>query len=84
MENKTLYIYRDNSRCITHDGYIQIGIFKHDVEKHLELNPEINWVETYWLPDVFAIRYKRATFQATARKAGGKDVIEQRPRDFPN
>ena len=84
MENKTLYIYRDNSRCITHDGYIQIGIFNHAVEKHIELNPVINWVETYWLPDVFAIRYKRATFQATARKAGGKDVIEQRPRDFPN
>jgi len=28
----------DNS-CVTHDGYIQIGIFNHSVEKHLELNP---------------------------------------------
>ena len=84
MDKKTLYVYRDGDRCITHDGYIQIGSFCHSVEKHLKLNPEINWIKTYWLPDVFAIRYKRASFQATARKAGGKDVIEERPRDFPN
>jgi len=83
MTNKSLYIYRVKDRCITHDGFIQIGIFNHSVEKHLELCPEINWLETYWLPDVFANRYKRASFQATARKAGGKDVIEERPRDFP-
>ena len=84
MDIKTLYIHRVNDRCVTHDGYIQIGIFPHTLDKHLELNPEINWIETYWLPDVFTKRYKRATFQATVRKAGGKDVIESRPRDFPN
>jgi len=84
MHSKTLFIYRSNSRCITHDGYIQIGIFNHTLERHLELCPLINWIETYWLPDVFSVRYKRASFQATARKAGGKDVIEERTRDFPN
>mgnify|MGYP001168029334 CR=1 FL=1 len=84
MDKQTLYIYRNGDRCITHDGYIQIGSISHSVEKHYEMCPDINWIETYWLPDVFSMRYKRATFQATARKAGGKDVIEERPRDFPN
>ena len=27
-----------------HDGYIQIGIMKHSVEKHMELNPTVNWI----------------------------------------
>ena len=46
------------NKCVTHDGYIQIGIFNHSVEKHLELNPVIDWQVTYWMPDIFTNRYK--------------------------
>ena len=81
--------------CITHDGYIQIGIFKHSVEKHLELNPMIDWQVTYWYPDIFMNRYKRVTFQQhmacnegspqTDNAGGGVvDLCETRPRDFPD
>lgn len=81
---KTLYIYRHNHHCITHDGYIQLGIHSHSLERHLELCPSINWIETYWLPDIFAKRYKRASFQTHERVSDGKNSIEQRPRDFPD
>ena len=81
---RTLYIYRHGDRAITHDGYIQCGIHSHSVERHLELNPEINWVEVHWVPDVFKKRYKRATFQAHERVSGGKLGAENRPRDFPD
>ena len=81
---KTLYIYRHNHHCITHDGYIQLGIHSHSLERHLELCPLINWIETYWLPDIFAKRYKRASFQTHERVSDGKNSIEQRPRDFPD
>ncbi len=69
---KTLYLYRLGDRCISHDGHIQLGIFSHSIERHLELCPTINWVETYWLPDVFSCRYKRASFQAHERVNAGK------------
>ena len=42
---KQLFIVNiGENECITHDGYIQIGIFNHSVEKHLELNPTIDWL----------------------------------------
>ena len=82
---KTLYLHATSENsCLTHDGYIQIGSFPHSVERHMELNPTINWVETYWSPDIFMNRYKRAGFQAHERVSGGKDSIEERPRDFPS
>ena len=69
---KTLYIVDiGNGGCVTHDGYIQIGIFDHSVEKHLELNPTIDWQVTYWMPDVFINRYKRVSFQKTEKKNEG-------------
>lgn len=72
---KTLYIVDiENGKCITHDGYIQIGIHSHNAARHIELCNEvadrnsverINWVNVYWKPDVFKQRYKRVTFQKT-------------------
>ena len=61
-----------------------MGAMSHSIEHHIKLNPTINWIETYWLPDVFMHRYKRASFQAHERVSGGKDSIESRPRDFPD
>jgi len=82
--SKTLYLHRtgDNT-CVSHDGYIQMGAMCHSVERHIKLNSTINWVETYWLPDVFINRYKRAHFQAHERVSSGKASIEDRSRDFP-
>ena len=69
---KTLYICDiGNGECVTHDGSIQIGIFNHSVEKHIELNPTIDWQITYWMPDVFINRYKRVSFQKTEKKNEG-------------
>jgi hypothetical protein len=61
-----------------------MGAMCHSVERHIELNPHVTWVETHWIPDIFMHRYKRATFQAHERVSGGKDSIEARPRDFPD
>ena len=92
---KTIYIHPlSETSCLTHDGYIQIGVFNHSLEKHIELsnaicgdNP-INWVETYWYPDIFANRYKRANFQQTEKKNEGSprtdNAGDSRPRDFPD
>ena len=69
---KQLYICDiGGGRCVTHDGYIQIGIMSHSVERHLELNPTIDWQVTYWIPDVFNNRYKRVSFQKTEKKNEG-------------
>lgn len=86
---KTLYIHPLNqTSCLTHDGYIQIGVFNHSLQKHLDLNPTINWIETYWYPDVFSNRYKRANFQQTEKANEGSprtdNALDSRPRDFPD
>jgi len=77
-----------DNKCVTHDGYIQIGVFNHSVEKHLELNPTINWQVTYWMPDVWANRYKRVSFQKTEKMNEGSprtdNALDSRPRDFPD
>ena len=94
---KTLYLYRLGDRCIAHDGYIQIGIHSHSIERHRELNPTIEWMEVHWIPDVFKNRYKRVTFQRTQACNEGSPSTDNagqgvdfsteettpRPRDFP-
>ena len=82
------------NKCLTHDGYIQIGIFNHSVERHKELNPCIIWKEVYWYPDIFKNRYKRVKFQRTEACNVGSPktdnvgceaaMTETRPRDFPD
>ena len=77
-----------NGECVTHDGYIQIGIFNHTVEKHIELNLTVDWQITYWMPDVWMNRYKRVSFQKTEKKNEGSprtdNAEDSRPRDFPD
>ena len=77
-----------NGECATHDGYIQIGVFSHTVEKHLELNSLVNWQVTYWMPDIWMNRYKRVSFQKTEKKNEGSprtdNAGDSRPRDFPD
>jgi len=38
--------------------------------------PAIDWLETYWIPDVFANRYKRSSMQAHMRVSGEKSTLE--------
>ena len=69
---RQLFLVPDgDDRCITHDGHVQMGSFNHSVEKHLELCPDQDWQVTYWMPDVFADRYKRVSFQKTEKKNEG-------------
>jgi hypothetical protein len=75
-------------RCVTHDGHVQMGIFNHSVEKHLELCPEQEWQVTYWIPDPLGLRYKRINFQHTMKANEGSartdNAGDSRPRDFPD
>ena len=54
------------------DTFRLVSLITH-VEKHIELSNNIcgddpiNWVETYWYPDIFSKRYKRANFQQTEK-----------------
>ena len=85
----TLYLHEDDeNHCITHDGYIQIGSFPHSVKEHIKLNPTIEWIVTYWVPDCFGKRYKRASFQRTEKMNEGSprtdNATDSRPRDFPD
>lgn len=99
---RTLYLHEiSDTECISHDGYIQTGAFSHSADRHIELcnavvarnneEPIINWVKTYWCPDIFKNRYKRASFQATAKANEGSPRTDnagcqsaaERPRDFP-
>jgi len=77
-----------NGRCVTHDGHVPLGSFKHSLEKHLELCPEQNWQVTYWMPDPLGKRYKRINFQHTMRANEGSprtdNALDSRPRDFPD
>ena len=79
---RTLYLYElSETKCISHDGYIQTGIYNHTADRHIELcdavaarnneEPTIHWVKTHWCPDIFKNRYKRVTFQATERANEG-------------
>ena len=83
---KQLFIVEiGENECVTHDGYIQIGIFDHSLEKHIELCPTIDWQVTYWMPDVFINRYKRVSFQKTEKKNEGSpktDNAGQGSADF--
>ena len=83
-----MYIVSTPTGCVTHDGYVQLGIHKHSVEEHLRLNPATNWLEVYWMPDVFTNRYPRVTFQKTVACNEGSpktdNSAQPRPRDFPS
>jgi hypothetical protein len=74
--------------CLTHDGIMQLGYHNHSVEKHKTLNPEIDWQEVYWAPDVFAKRYKSVSFQKHLKCNEGSpktdNASNSRPRDFPS
>lgn len=93
VTSRELYITPLNeNKCLTHDGYIQIGIFNHSADKHIELNPCMIWKKVYWYPDIFKNRYKRVKFQRTeACNEGspktdnaGCEAAVSRPRDFPD
>ena len=66
-KDKSLFVCVKDTHLITHDGYIQLGIFYHSLEDHIRLNPHVEWKETYWHPDPFIRRYKRVTFQQTEK-----------------
>jgi hypothetical protein len=89
MSSKMMFLVdTGNGRCVSHDGYIQLGSFSHSVEKHLELCPEQEWQVTYWMPDPFRIRYPRPNYQHTMKANEGSprtdNATDSRPRDFPD
>ena len=83
-----MFITESSSGCITHDGYVQLGAHGHSIQRHLELNPSIDWVVVHWMPDPFSKRYKRVSFQKTAACNEGSpktdNAGDSRPRDFPD
>ena len=71
MVKKLFLVKTGENSCATHDGYIQLGVFNHSLEKHLELNPTIDWQITYWMPDIWVDRYQRVSFQKTQKANEG-------------
>lgn len=65
----TLYVVEvKKNTLITHDGEIQLGVFFMSMSEFLEkVNTE--YVETYWIPDIFSHRYKRNAYQKHLKKA---------------
>jgi hypothetical protein len=72
----TLYFYQlDEDTIITHDGYCQLGIYlKMSKEKFLSM-VKVEYIEVYWIPDIFTKRYKRTNYQKLLKQAsvGTKD-----------
>lgn len=59
----SLYVYQLNeTTLITHDGNVQLGLFHMSLEKFFSM-VKVEYIETYWIPDVFTKRYKRANYQ---------------------
>lgn len=85
---RQLFIVPKGDKCVTHDGYMTVGVHSHSMERHRELNPMIQWNEVYWQPDNFGKRYKRVSFQRTEACNEGSpktdNAGDSRPRDFPN
>ena len=88
MDLKTLFICGIGDEiCITHDGYMQLGVFGHTPEKHIELSnaicgdDPIDWQITYWCPDIFTRRYPRCTYQNHLTVTNGKDCIERKTNE---
>ena len=70
-----LYYYvLDENTIITHDGYLQLGLFLMNEETFLS-SVKVNYQKVYWIPDTFSKRYKRVNFQNHLRAAsiGTKD-----------
>lgn len=64
-----LYYYKANEKTIiTHDGNVQLGVFYTTPEEFLS-KIKVECMETYWLPDVFSKRYKRANYQRHLKTA---------------
>ena len=87
----TLYLFEDSdNHCTSHDGHIQIGSFPHSAQEHIRLNPTIDWLITYWCPDIFINRYPSVSFQKTKKKnegspktdnnGQGSEAFESKPR----
>lgn len=68
------YCIIDENTFITHDGYMQLGYHKMPIKEFLEKS-KVNYVEVYWVPDVFTKRYKRLPYQVHLKEAsiGTKD-----------
>jgi hypothetical protein len=78
-----LYVHDCGDHLISHDGFVALGIHHMTLAQFMKLQ-RADYLPVYWHPDPFGIRYKRTRFQEHERKAGGKDIIESRPRDFPD
>lgn len=63
------YVYQMNdTTLITHDGYVQLGMFNMRLEEFLS-KVQVEYTETYWVPDTFSKRYKRANYQKHLQSA---------------
>ena len=78
-----------DDKCVMHDGYIQLGIFSHSAQRHVEMSNDIcgddpiDWQVTYWMPDPFSDRYKRVNYQHTMKANEGSPKTDN-SSDYPN
>jgi hypothetical protein len=75
----TLYVVEiEKNKLITHDGEVQIGVYHMSLKDFLE-KTKVDYIETYWIPDIFSQRYKRINYQHHLKSAsiGTKDDIRR-------
>lgn len=59
----TLYVCQiEENKLITHDGHYQLGCYNMSLEKFMDI-VKVEYVETYWIPDIVTNRYKRMSYQ---------------------
>ncbi len=65
----TLYVIEvGENKLITHDGEVQLGFYSMSIDQFLK-NSKTQYIETYWLPDIFSHRYKRNNYQKHLKRA---------------
>lgn len=79
---RTLYVVDiGDNRLVTHDGHVQLGCHKMTLEQFMSYDRgHIRYLETYWMPDTFGKRYRRANYQAHMIVSGEKGVLESNER----
>lgn len=59
----TLFVVKlEENKLLTHDGDTQLGIFHMSLEEFINM-AQVDYQETYWIPDSIKNRYKRVKYQ---------------------
>lgn len=65
----SLFVVRlGENKLLTHDGDTQLGIFHMSLDEFMNMT-QVDYQETYWIPDSVKNRYKRIKYQKHLKAA---------------